>query len=54
MREWQIIAVTVLGGLAVGYVIAKAGVAYVSKGTPIPTAVGVDPTLNFVDGPVTP
>ena len=53
MRDWQIIALTVAGGLFVGYLMAKAGVAYVSQGTPMPMAVGIDPTTNFVTGPLT-
>lgn len=53
MKTWQIIAATVLSGLAVGYVLAKASVAYVSQGTPMPYAVGTDPTLNFTGGPAT-
>ncbi len=53
MRDWQIIALTVAGGLFVGYLFAKAGVAYVSKGAPMPYAVGLDPTVNFVEGPLT-
>lgn len=53
MRDWQIIALTIAGGLAVGYALAKASVAYVSTGTPMPYAVGTDPTTNFVVAPTT-
>lgn len=54
MRDWQIIGLTVIGGLAVGWLLAKTGdVAYQSQGTPIGPSVGTDPTLHFVTGPVT-
>jgi hypothetical protein len=53
MRDWQLYTLVIGGALFVGYLFAKAGVAYVSKGAPIPAAVGTDPTVNFTDGATT-
>lgn len=53
MKDWQLITLTVLGGLAVGYVAAKGAVAYVSQGAPMPFMVGLDPTTNFTSGATT-
>lgn len=52
MKDWQFYSLVIGSGLLIGYLFAKAGVAYVSQGAPIPYAVGIDPTLNFVAGPL--
>jgi hypothetical protein len=51
VQTWQIIAVTVLTGLGAGWLLARTSAAQY-RGS-MGTAVGTDPTLNFVVGPVT-
>jgi hypothetical protein len=51
VKDWQLYALVLGGSLLLGYAFAKMGVAYVSKGAPMPFAVGIDPTANFIDAP---
>jgi hypothetical protein len=52
MKDWQLYALVIAGGALLGYLMSKGGVAYVSKGAPLPPPESVtDPTLNFIDAP---
>jgi len=48
-KDWLLFAAVIGAGLAVGYYVAKGTyLVYKSEGTPMPAAIGVDPTVNFV------